>query len=170
MIKRSLAYVVTAVFVLLITVFFAILFAVALSKNTHATEGLVLEIKNTDSGRVYSRLPFKTGDEFAIEFVHSAHNSPVRETFKVKDGKIAPAAVRFYSFGAGMQAELEEGQRMIRDGDALIITGFNRAYAELNYIVGTVSDHLLFINGECISLRNLCGRNAHITLRVKRGK
>jgi hypothetical protein len=34
--------------------------------------------------------------------------------------------------------------------------------------VGTVSDHILYINGQAISLRELCGRNAHITIGVNR--
>ena len=76
-------------------------------------------------------------------------------------------AVRFYSFGAGMQTELEEGQQLSRDGDAFVITGLDRIFTELHYIVGTVSDHLLLINGERISLRDMCGRNAHVTLRIK---
>jgi len=75
--------------------------------------------------------------------------------------------VRFYSFGAGMQSDLEEGQTLSRDGDAVVISGLNRTFTELNYIVGTISDHLLLINGRSISLRELCGRNAHVTLRIR---
>ena len=126
-----------------------------------------IEIAGTDSGRVYSRLPIENGGEFAIEFIHSVNNSPVREVFKVDGKEIKPAAVRFFSFGAGMQTELEEGMSMSRDGDAMIITGFTRAFSELNYIVGTVSDHLLLLNGQKISLRELCGKNVHITIRVR---
>jgi hypothetical protein len=33
--------------------------------------------------------------------------------------------------------------------------------------VGTVSDHILYIGDEQISLRDRCGRNAHITVWVK---
>jgi hypothetical protein len=97
------------------------------------------------------------------------NNSPVRETFAIKrDGSITATEVRFFSFGAGMQTDLEEGQRLSRDGDALVITGITEAETprrELNYIVGTVSDHLLYINNETVSLRDLCGRNAHIRIR-----
>jgi hypothetical protein len=125
----------------------------------------VLEIRDSESGKVYERWVPGDGGEFAIEFVHSVNQSPVRETFKLEGRAIRPVSVRFYSFGAGMQTYLEEGQTLERDGDAMIITGFNRAFTGLNYIVGTVSDHLLMINGETISLRELCGKNAHITLR-----
>ena len=124
-----------------------------------------MEIRDSESGRVYERLAVDKSGEFAIEFIHSVNQSPVRETFKVEGRAIRPLSVRFYSFGAGMQSDWEEGQAMERDGDAMIITGFNRTFTELHYIVGTVSDHVLTIGGETVSLRELCGRNAHITLR-----
>ena len=126
-----------------------------------------IEIVNASGGRVYGRLPIEDGGEFAIEFIHSVNNSPVRETFKVQGKRIKPVAVRFFSFGAGMQTELEEGMSMSRDGDAMIITGFPRAFGELNYIIGTVSDHLLLLDGQIISLREMCGKNAHVTIRVR---
>ena len=91
----------------------------------------------------------------------------MRETFRVENKVIQPLAVRFYSFGAGMSGDLEEGQKLSRDGDAMIISGFNTSFKELNYIVGTVSDHVLFINGETVSMRELCGKNAHITISAK---
>jgi len=136
-------------------------------------KGMSLEIRDALSGRVYGKLPLDgMGEsagkgEFSIEFVHSVNQSPVRETFVVEGGKIRPLSVRFSSFGAGMQSDLEEGQVLSRDGDALVITGYKMSFNELNYIVGTVSDHLLLIDNKTISLRELCGRNAHITICVK---
>jgi hypothetical protein len=126
-----------------------------------------LEILDTVSAKVYDSWTVDNGAEFSIEFIHSVNQSPVLETFKIEGARILPVSVRFYSFGAGMQTDLEEGQIMSRDGDALIITGSNRIFNELSYIVGTVSDHLLIVNGETISLRELCGRNAHIRIQIK---
>jgi hypothetical protein len=131
------------------------------------TNSLSLEIRDTASGKIYGKWPIEEAGEFAIEFVHSVNKSPVRETFKVQGKEIRVYAVRFNSFGAGMQSDLEEGQTLTRDGDAMVISGFTASYKELNYIVGTVSDHLLFINNETISLRDLCGRNANITLYLR---
>jgi hypothetical protein len=133
---------------------------------THAKKSRTLEIRDSASGKVYGRWPLEAA-EFSIEFIHSVNQSPVRETFRTEGGMIRPHALRFYSFGAGMPSDLEEGQTMARDGDAMVISGFSAAYRELNYIVGTVSDHLLFINGETVSLRDLCGKNAGITIRLK---
>jgi hypothetical protein len=126
-----------------------------------------LEIRDAGSGRLYGNWLLEEGGEFAIEFIHSVNQSPVRETFKVQGRAIRPLAVRFASFGAGMQSDLEPGQRLIRDGDFLVITGADRSFGELLYIVGTVSDHLLFIHGETLSLRELCGKNAHLRIRVR---
>ena len=128
---------------------------------------LCLEIRDAASGKVYASWPLSEGGEFALEFIHSVNQSPVRESFAVRDGEIQALEARFFSFGAGMQSELEEGQRMIRDGEAMVITGLDRRFRELTLIVGTVSDQLLYINGETISLRELCGKNAHIRMRVK---
>lgn len=42
----------------------------------------------------------------------------------------------------------------------MIVSGFDTPMPNLQYIVGTVSDHILTVNGEEISLRDLCGRNS----------
>ena len=127
----------------------------------------LLIIRDSDSGKVYGKWRLNADGEFSIEFVHSVHQSPVRETFRAENGMISPVRVRFISFGAGMQSDLEEGQSIIRDGEFLVITGYKASYKKLNYIVGTVSDHILFINDENIILRELCGRNAHISIMTK---
>ena len=127
----------------------------------------VLEIRDDDSGKLYGSWALEKNGEFAIEFIHSVNQGPVRETFRVDGGLLKPLSVRFTSFGAGMQSDLLEGMSFDQDGDYMILTGFDSSFDELSYIVGTVSDHLLFINGETISLRDLCGRNAHITFKVR---
>ena len=129
--------------------------------------GPVLELRDTASGRVYAKWSLDQKGEFAVEFIHSVNQSPVREIFAIEEKMIQARQVRFSSFGAGMQSDLDEGQTLSRDGDSLIISGFNTSFKELNYIVGTVSDHLLFVNGETVSLRSLCGKNAHVTMRIE---
>jgi hypothetical protein len=130
-----------------------------------------LSIGDAESGKIYGTWPGV--EQFSIEFVHSVHQSRVSECFQVEGNRIRPIATRFFAFGAGMQAELAEGQQMSRDGDALVITGFTQSFQELNYIVGTVSDHILYIHrekekSEPISLRDRCGKNAHIVVRISR--
>jgi len=132
-----------------------------------AEKNTVLEIRDAASGKIYGSWPLEGSGEFSIEFIHSVNQSPVREKFRAEGKTILPVEARFFSFGAGMHSDSELGLSMSRDGDALVISGYNTPYTELNYIVGTVSDHLLIINDQTISLRELCGRNAHISVRIK---
>ena len=140
-------------------------------KQDARSDSPVLEIRDTDSGRIYGRWPLEEGEEFAVEFVHSVNQSPVREIFVNEGGEMRLRALRFYSFGAGMPFDFDvSGGRTLElrhDEGAMMITGFSVSFRGLNYIVGTVSDHLLLINGKMVSLRDLCGRNAHITMRIR---
>ena len=140
--------------------------AVFFISHNGAEKKTVLEIRDANSGKIYGKWLLEDA-EFSIEFIHSVNQSPVREKFKVEGKMIQPCEVRFSSFGAGMQSDLGQGQTMSRDGDALLISGAYAPHTELNYIVGTVSDHLLFIKNETISLRELCGQNAQISIRIK---
>jgi hypothetical protein len=129
----------------------------------------VLVVSDSRSGKIYGSWALPEGGEFSIEFIHSVNQTPVRDTFKIEKKRIWPVAARFSSLGAGMQTAPEEGQTFSREGDILVITGFTQSYRELNYIVGTVSDHILWIRDEPVSLRGLCGKNAPVSFRVERG-
>jgi hypothetical protein len=131
-----------------------------------------------NSGREYALWPWKEGACFAIEFIHSVNQTPVRDVFRVgsRNGEalIQVLATRFRSFGAGMQTDLGPGQTLNYDGPDLVISGFTHTFTELNYVVGTVSDHILYIGcgedgkgGVPLSLRNLCGRNAALRILVR---
>jgi hypothetical protein len=135
-------------------------------------DNTLLRIRDAASGSVYARWPIQDGDTFTIEFVHSVHKTPVRETFAAAGGEIRPIASRFSSSGAGMDPDATTGRRVTRDGEFFVITGFTESYGELRYIVGTVYDHVFSMYNrkkktyETISLRDLCGKNAHITITV----
>ena len=128
----------------------------------------VLEIRDTDTGLVLGTWPLTDNGEFTIAFIHSVNQSPVREVFSVNDGKLRLRSVRFYSFGAGMQSDLDEGHLLSRDGDAMVISGFNVSFREIHYIIGTISNHVLLVNNERVNLWGLADtsdrQNAHITL------
>jgi len=135
-------------------------------KNAGASQSSLV-IRDQSSGKVYGKWSLEEGEEFAIEFIHSVHQSPVREFFLNEEGRIRPIAVRFHSFGAGMLSDLGEGQTYSRDGDAMVISGFTASFKELNCVVGTVSDHLLIVKDEFFSLRDLCGRSAHVKMYIE---
>ncbi len=122
-----------------------------------------LILRNGDTGKFYAAFPVKEKTGFSVTFIHSVNNSPVTDVYEIRDGKIYVIKTIYYSFGAGVQTEIEEGQTLeYGKNGSMIVSGFNRQMDHLSYIVGTVSDHVLEINGSTISLTELCGRNSTV--------
>ncbi len=120
-------------------------------------------LKDGDTGQVFAYYPAKEGDEFSVTFIHSVNNSPVTDVYEIRDDKIFVIRTIYYSFGAGVQTEVGEEQTLEYGEDgSMIVSGFEKQLDSLSYIVGTVSDHILEIGNESISLRELCGRNATV--------
>ena len=120
-------------------------------------------LKDGDTDKVFAFYPVNEGDEFSVTFVHSVNKSPVTDVYEFRDDKIFVIRTIYYSFGAGVQTEIGEGQTLeyAEDG-SMIVSGFDKQMDSLSYIVGTVSDHILEIGDETVSLRELCGRNATV--------
>ncbi len=74
------------------------------------------------------------------------------------------------SFGAGVQTELNPGEVLDKvyidrpdyQGWAMVIRNIHQLRNNVGYIVGTVSDHVLTVNGQDVSLRDMCGKNAAV--------
>ena len=131
-------------------------------------EQSTLKLYNTETGKVYRTFEVCEGTEFSVEFIHSVNQSPVKDVFVVKDKKIYADRTVYSAFGAGVQTELEDGQRLEYDENGnMVVSGFDIVFLEVKYIVGTVSDHVLCIGEECISLTALCGKNAHVAFVLK---
>lgn len=127
----------------------------------------LLIVQDAETGRIYwlSRCP--DGTEFTVEFIHSVNLSPVIDTFRAENGEIHAVSAKYYAFGAGMPTELNPGESFTFTEDgAMEITGMHLTYDKLSYIVGTVYDHFLTFEGEEINLRELCGRNAHVEIKL----
>lgn len=143
----------------------AIIFIIAaiLASAAALHSGYYLTLRNGDSKEVYARYKVAEGDEFSVGFIHSVNKSPLTDVYQIKDHKIYVVRTIYYGFGAGVQTEIEDGQTLTfgEDGE-MIVSGFDLEMPHLSYIVGTVSDHVLTIHGEEISLRDLCGRNSTV--------
>ena len=59
-----------------------------------------------------------------------------------------------------------EGVTVKTTPDGIIAENLNIKLNEVCYIVGTVSDHILTINGKTISLRELCGKNTEVLFKL----
>ncbi len=129
-----------------------------------------LVLYDSDTGVTYITEKADEGLMFSVEFVHSVNQTPVKDTYIIEKSEIRAYSTVYRSFGAGVQTALEGNQKMSYDEEGnMVITGFDITYDPLRYIVGTVSDHILTLNGEEISLRNMCGRNARVVFEVVSG-
>ena len=129
-----------------------------------------LVLYDSDTGKRYITEKAEDGFMFSVEFVHSVNQTPLKDTYIIENGEIRAYSTTYRSFGAGVQTALEEGQKMTYDSQGnMVITGFDITYDPLRYIVGTVSDHILTIDGEEISLRDTCGRNARVVFEIVTG-
>ena len=127
-----------------------------------------LVLSDRDNGRVYARYAVSDGDVFSVTFVHSVNKTPVSDVYEVRNGSMVLTGTVYYSFGAGVPDELTEGETLtIREDGAMVVTGMDQDLNGVVYAVGTVSDHVLEIGGEHISLRDLCGRNAKVSFTVR---
>ncbi len=129
-----------------------------------------LVLINEETGENIASYKVRVGDTFGVGFVHSVNKSPVTDYYEIRGDGIYVVKTVYYGFGAGVQTQLEEGQKLEYGEDgSMIITGFNRRMDDLVYFVGTVSDHTLTLNeGEPVSLRDLCGRNTKVRFRFVR--
>ena len=123
-----------------------------------------LVLLNADTGEKYASYPLDPGHGFSITFIHSVNQYPLTDFYEIKEGGIWCEKTIYSNFGAGVQTELNEGETLSYGEDgSIIVSGINKRLDNLIYIVGTVSDHTLVIDGgEEISLRGLCGRNAKV--------
>ena len=127
-----------------------------------------LAVYDRETGKTYRTFEVSEGSEFSVEFIHSVNKSPVIDVFVIRDSKIVADRTIYSAFGAGVQTEIEEGQTLEYDENGnMVVSGFNIVFPEVKYIVGTVSDHILRIEGESISLTELCGKNAHIAFKLR---
>jgi len=132
------------------------------------SDGTKLVLFNSETGKVYREFSVSEGTEFSVEFVHSVNKSPVKDVFVIQDEKMIIDRTVYSAFGAGVQTEIEEGQKLEYDDDGnMIVSGFNIVFPQIKYILAEPSDHVLEINGEKISLRETCGVYSHICFELR---
>lgn len=132
--------------------------------------GTSLVLSNADSGQVYATYPVENGDTFAVEFIHSVNKSPVRDVYEIREGEIWNTQCIYYGFGAGVEEELGEGETLsYGENGEMIISNIEKKIDNMVIVVGTISDHTLYLVDETISLRDLCGRSSKVLFTCQRG-
>ncbi len=127
-----------------------------------------LVLSDQDSGRVFARLPLADGDSFSVTFRHSVNKSDETEIYQRRGKEIWLTGCVYYGFGAGVAEELDPSWTLeTGENGEMILGNIEMKMNDLSYIVGTVYDHILEINGEKIILNQLCGKNAKVHFSVR---
>ncbi len=129
-----------------------------------------LLLTDGDTGEKIASFSLGEDGRFAVSFIHSVNKSTVEEWYEARQDGIYVVACRYYAFGAGVATEVVPPQKLeFLDDGSMLITGFDTKVDELSYIVGTVSDHILIIGEEKISLREVCGKNRTVHFSLTNG-
>ena len=103
------------------------------------------------------------GERFSVQFKHSINLSPVIDVYEIEGRDIYVEETIYYHFGAGVQTQLNEGETLTYGDDGSMVVGnIHQKRNNVGYIVGTVYDHVLTVDGQEISLRDLCGKNTAV--------
>ena len=149
-----------AIAAMVLCIIAAILF---LFKETLFGTPMTLSLVDADTGERYASYPVDEKSEFSVRFLHSVNKSEVCETYSISEGKIYVESCEYAAFGAGVATQVEQGQTLSYTQDGhMLITGFHRYIPSLSYIVGTVYDHFLEIDGQQINLTELWGKNSTV--------
>ncbi len=123
----------------------------------------MLVLSDPQTGQTYASYPVETGDVFTVEFIHSVNKSPVRDYYECREDGIWNTQCVYYGFGAGVEEILLEGEDLsYGENGEMIVSGIDHKIDPLIIVVGTISDHILTIGGEEVSLRDLCGRSSKV--------
>ena len=133
-------------------------------------EGYKLVLSDPADGSVYATYPMEEGGTFGVEFIHSVNKSPVRDIYEVRDGALWNVQCIYYGFGAGVEEILLEGESLsYGDNGEMIISDIDHKMDRMILVVGTISDHTLYLGDKTVSLRDLCGRSSKVLFTCERG-
>lgn len=127
-----------------------------------------LVLSDAYSGEEFASYPIQDGDTFGVEFIHSVNKSPVRDIYEIRGTEIWNTECIYYGFGAGVEEILLEGEELAYGGNGeMIVSGIDHQMNHMIIVVGTISDHTLYLGGDEISLRDLCGRSSKVLFTVR---
>lgn len=127
-----------------------------------------LYLIDTSNNKTLGIYQFDNDYKFSVEFIHSVNKSPVIDYYEYKNNNIYVTKTIYYNFGAGVETELENNEKLsYGDNGEMIISNIDKIINPLIYVVGSVYDHILYINNDKIILNNLYGKNKHIKFEIK---
>ncbi len=135
--------------------------------HSNLQKEMYLIIEDVRNEIMIYRHKVKEGDTFAVAFRHSVNQSMVEDRYRIVDGEIMVYETLYYDFGAGVQTEVgaEETLTMTDDG-GMIIGNINKEIPELYYNISAVYDHILKIEQNELSLKELASGRTTVLFSV----
>ena len=125
-----------------------IIIAAALLATVSVRAGWYLTLRGGENGETCVRYRLDEGDWFCVGFIHSVHKNPLIDCYQIQEHKIYVEQTYYYSFGAGVQSQLNEGESMTLGEDgSIVVSNIHKDFETipLQYIVGSRSDHTLIL-------------------------
>ncbi|MCL2046466.1 MAG: DUF1850 domain-containing protein [Oscillospiraceae bacterium] len=107
------------------------------------------------------------GTDFSISYIHSVNKSPITEYYEIIEGEIYLKAIRFESFGAGVETELSDGQNLIVHDEYMMITGIDRHIPVLFIYIGRSEGQIFEIYGIESILNNFGNPGELLSFQIK---
>ncbi len=127
--------------------------------------GNYLLIENNEQ-KVLFKEKIENMSNFSVSFTHSVNKTEVEEFYEIRDKKIFLVKCRYLGFGAGVATEVSPGEKLSYEDGYMVISNMDREIKPLAYFVGTVSNHILHINGKSISLKGVAPERERIVFKV----
>ncbi len=113
-------------------------------------------------------LPFKKGEYFYLQYVHSSDQTPIRDTFQISaEGQLVLIEEAFLWYGAGLEFQ-NHSDIQITLGEKWSKVRLNRVFPELAIRVGRVAEQQFIYRDRIIHLNHLVNPGGCIILSVGR--
>lgn len=127
--------------------------------------GRQLVLTDCDSGKTLLRLSVAVGTEFSVEFMHSINRTPVRDVYEIRTGgRIFNTQCVYYSFGTGVQTQLNEGETLRYQDGAMVISGIETDRTGMIYMIRQNSTHVLRVDDQAFFLPDLTDHDVKISV------
>lgn len=135
-------------------IFFLFFFAVAALAPLH-----VFSIETPRNGRLLYLRTVSPGDEFALSFIHSVENCPVRDHIRIDSGyRMVTYATEFWTSRTGLPYAPFGDEIFSAEGDHFRIGNMNRIIPEIyQWVDKKYENRLVFGDGKEIMLPDLAG-------------
>lgn len=131
---------------------------------------LALTVTEDKKGSVVFAASVQPGDTFAIQFLHSVHETPVEEHYTVSHAKeMVLTKVIYESYGVGNPSGTEAGEQFSMKEGKFIVEEMERVLTTVSLRIGKVkANHSLVLDSNPIPFAEWSAPGSRVLLQVKR--